>query len=873
MKNLLLVTEKPSIARKTRIAFSTAKKYKFKTIKGKTRYNSIFETTIDSDLEFVIEKTESSQQQINLHSGDKIRITSVLGYIASFNYPPPFDKATNWNESDPIDLVDLTAVEIPINSKLTDQLIELGKETDYLVLGTDLDSAGEAIGAQIKRYVEKETKKKVITSRMRFTSTTVPSIIRAFEQQHILDEQLIKSVDSLRRQDLRMGASLTRFLTVGVQEYGQNRLISYGPCQSSVVWIITNRFLERQSFLPEPYWLLQAKFLTIEPLKSSETKSKRKKKTKKRRKATKRKSKKKKVTTGEIEPFVFNWINNPITDSNKCDEILNKIENIREGQFVGQTESIEVIDRPKPLDTDTLEADCSRLFRVSPKLIADIAEKLYNNSFITYPRTESSYYLFKDLTPICNKFLEHPVFQDDVKNCLKEGNPKNPSKGRFTKDHEPIMPVKSVTEKEISTTLKRSDFENNLAWRVYEYIVRRFFATIHQDAELEITSTNITVLDYEFLHKAKTLAKLGFLSVYPYRKIKENSIPPISIDKKIPITLNKEEKHTTPPNLWTESLLIREMSRLNIGTDATRSQHIATVIDRGFAKILRGSRALIPTDIGIAFYQIFIKYAEKLILPQIRETVEEWTLNIRTGDMTSLMVDENVIKLTKQSLINLKKEKRKIFPILSDGIKISTKEGVSFGSCIKCESDLILKSTSKGKRYLICSNAECKQSYPAPRKGDLILLPEHCRACNLYPIQVGSGTKSWIFCPSCWVNRVDPEGLMFCSRCEYENCPYSKINRNYKTKQEKGRLGSCPNCLKGEIVLYFEEWKSIVECENCQTQWKAPNIRAGTSIEVDGPCKLCNLSTLLIKRKNKSPYNMCPICSLLCFQCIHRCYG
>ena len=96
------------------------------------------------------------------------------------------------------------------------------------------------------------------------------------------------------------------------------------------------------------------------------------------------------------------------------------------------------------VDTDTLEAEGSRLFRVSPKLIADLAEKLYNNGFITYPRTESSYYLVKDLSPVCEKFTDNSFFSEIAELCLTKGNPKNASKGRFTKDHEPISPVKSA---------------------------------------------------------------------------------------------------------------------------------------------------------------------------------------------------------------------------------------------------------------------------------------------------------------------------------------------------------------------------------------------------------------------------------------------
>ena len=383
-------------------------------------------------------------------------------------------------------------------------------------------------------------------------------------------------------------------------------------------------------------------------------------------------------------------------------------------------------------------------------------------------------------------------------------------------------------------------------------------------------SNRLTVKNEEFVYHAKTLVKQGFLSVYPYRRVKQFPPLPHNLEDQLDIVISSEEHHTTPPDLWTEGQLIREMSRLNIGTDATRAQHIATVIDRGFARVQSGTRMLIPTEIGLTFYQMFTQFSEELILPQIRETVEKWTTGIRTGETSPREVDTNVIDLTKDSITKLRKEKDVIFTHFAESIRKSTKEGEIFGPCGQCHSRLVLKSTAKGKRYLECSN---KHSYVVPKNGELTLLPEKCHACDLYPLQVGSGTKSWLFCPHCWTNRKDEEGLLFCSRCEYTSCPYSKVNRDFNKKQERGRLGTCPNCLAGDILFHTESFRTIIECNNCSTQWQSPNIRAGTSIQIDGLCKLCGRSTLLIKRKGKSPYNMCPVCSLMCFQCVHRCFG
>ncbi len=87
-----ILAEKPSIARALVKAFSIVDKLKFKGRKGKTRYNYIFESTIDSqDIYFRIEKDE-----YRLRKDDRLIISSVTGHILNFDYLPPFDKDTNW---------------------------------------------------------------------------------------------------------------------------------------------------------------------------------------------------------------------------------------------------------------------------------------------------------------------------------------------------------------------------------------------------------------------------------------------------------------------------------------------------------------------------------------------------------------------------------------------------------------------------------------------------------------------------------------------------------------------------------------------------------------------------------------------------------
>ncbi|MHA2326932.1 MAG: toprim domain-containing protein [Candidatus Hodarchaeales archaeon] len=225
-----IFAEKPSIARALVRAFSITYKLKFKGRKGGTRYNYIFESLIDDqEVGFTIEKDD-----YHVRKGDQIVITSVIGHVLNFDYPPPFDKDTNWHNSDPLDLIELEPIEVPIQENMVSHIEDIGKMSDVIVIATDWDGHGESIGRQIVEISSKKNKK-IHHGRMQFTSTNPISLKKSFESQTKLNWDWIKQVDSLRKQDLRMGSSITRFLTVGIQNQGiHNQMISYGPCQTSL---------------------------------------------------------------------------------------------------------------------------------------------------------------------------------------------------------------------------------------------------------------------------------------------------------------------------------------------------------------------------------------------------------------------------------------------------------------------------------------------------------------------------------------------------------------------------------------------------------------------------------------------------------------
>ncbi len=819
-----LVAEKPSIARALVHAFSIFYTLKFKGKKSRhSKYNYIFQSPLkDQEIRFNIQNDE-----YRLREGDNIMITSVIGHLLNFDYPPPFDKDTNWQNSDPLDLIDLSPIEVPIQERMVQHVKEIGVESDVIVIATDWDGHGESIGRQIVEIASQENKR-IRHGRMRFTSTNPIALKNAFENQTNLNWDWIKQVDSLRKQDLRMGSSLTRFLTVGVQNSGiRGQIISYGPCQTSVLWLITQRFIENRNFIPEKFWKLSIKISSF------------------------------------LEPFFLEWKGNPSTDENKVDSILPDLKKSNTGTITDYNEEQGVIKRPLPLDTDTLESECAQFFKISPKRVADIAEKLYNNGFITYPRTESSYYHEKDFTKLAEIFLKHSEFGTTAKECIDCDGVKNPSKGRFTKDHEPIKPVKSINRADIEKSFSKTPSLINNAWDIYSYVVWRFLATIHAEAKVMHQYIILTAGTEEFNAVGTNIIDEGYLKFYKFKTVNEKEFPLLEKGQKYPFEPYKHQGFTTPPQIWSESQLIRKMSKLNLGTDATRSTHIDTVQKRNYTVVQGPRRVLIPTTLGTALFQVLTQNAEDLILPEIRGKVESWTQQIKDHEKTPEDVDNLVIELTTRGLQRMKANQEEIFSVLVQSIKSMTGIGVTLGTCPDCNSNLILQQGKQKSRFLKCSNSLCEASFPLPKKGDISPIDEEkCRICTGTPLLVSTKYHSWVMCPICWTRKAQKDRPWFCSDCNNIECPFSG---SWTVSSSEQQLGNCPEC-NGLLILAINDESSHIECKQCKKVWKTPKIRKGTSITPSASCTNCGRKTLSIVKMGKKPYKLCVFCSLFFFE-------
>jgi DNA topoisomerase-3 len=221
--------------------------------------------------------------------------------------------------------------------------------------------------------------------------------------------------------------------------------------------------------------------------------------------------------------------------------------------------------------------------------VMTIAEKLYQNGFVSYPRTETDQFdPDMNLDVIIEKQVQSPDWGNFAQG-LRNGGFSRPRAGRNNdKAHPPIHPVNFAA----NNTL---DAEHR---RVYEFIVRRFLACCAHDAKG--TKTDISILYGTETFNASGLMVLerNYLDVYPYDKWTSSQELPIFTDGEVfvPTEARMHEGETTPPGYLTEPELIGLMDANGIGTDATMAEHIAKIKEREY--VMARARGRAPARAG-----------------------------------------------------------------------------------------------------------------------------------------------------------------------------------------------------------------------------------------------------------------------------------
>ncbi|OYT32147.1 MAG: DNA topoisomerase III [Thermofilum sp. ex4484_79] len=530
----------------------------------------------------------------------------VSGHILNFDFPK---KMNRWKDINPRKLFFINPIQVVRKGgwKYYNLLKKLSKKTNYVILALDADVEGESIAFEVMSIM-KRYNPYIRFDRAWFSAVTREDIYNAIRNLTAPNPNLANKAFARMIVDLTIGAAFTRTLTLMIEKrknvLPQGKFISYGPCQTPVLYLVVKRALEREKFEKKKYFTLIAKL------------------------------------SDGIKTFEARYIKEKIEKIGDAKSILDKIKDAGNATVKESLYEERSVLPLEPLNTIELERRASQFLNIRPQETLNIAENLYQDGIISYPRTETTIYPKTiDLSRIAKIFVTHEDLGPFVRKLLsKEIKPRQGKED--DKAHPPIYPLKNVSKEYI---MKRY---GKKGWNLYDFIVRHFFATLSEPAIIEKQRIMVDIRGETFVSEGKKIIREGFYLIYPYDKPSENILPYLLPGDKLKVLeVRIVEKETKPPPYLSESQLLKLMKKYGIGTDATMQDHIQTNIKRRYFVVEK--KRCIPTALGKILATSLYETVPEIVEPEVRGRMERKLQKIAEG----IVQPEDVIKEIKDEFL------------------------------------------------------------------------------------------------------------------------------------------------------------------------------------------------------------------------------
>lgn len=711
---------------------------------------------------------------------DKVQVIGLRGHIINLDYP---EALNDWGRVDLRELIWAEPAKVVTEGKIAAALKALAPQADEVVIATDYDREGELIGTEALGIITAE-KPDVRVKRARFSALTKWDIERAFAELADVDFPLAWSAESRQSIDLAWGAVLTRFLSLASNRVGRDYL-SVGRVQSPTLALIVDREREIENFVAQDYWTLHARF--------------------------------RKEVDGQPVEFEAAHSNGPFWAHREAEAAKAQADRADRGLVREYLQNEREERPPPPFNTTMFVSEANRMGFGAAQAMR-IAEDLYQSGTISYPRTDNTVYPSTiNLRTVLEKLQDSP-FADEARELARQERI-SPSRGRTqATDHPPIYPVAGATKEKI----KRQDH-----WRIYELVVRRFFATVAPNALALTSEAKIDLGGQGFQAEGYTIKDLGWRKYYPYWQVREANLPPLAVDETLervgPVDLR--EDRTKPPPRFSEGALVQEMERLGLGTKSTRADIIKKLYDRKFID----GRYPKPTVSGRAVVQALEDHAERITQPEMTAHLEEDMDGIARGVRNR----EDVVRESQQMLTEVLEILQTNRQAIGQEIEAALREQNYIGKCNVCgEGDLMVVRSRRGSRFLGCNRyPACRNTHPLPQIGTIQSAEENCPTCGSPMITHTDRGRTTTFCVA-------------------SACP---------TVREKSFIGKCDKCGSGELsIRHGVRGKRFVGCSTypaCDNSYPLP--QRGLIVPTDERCKACNHPVIKVIMRGRRPWVLC----------------
>jgi DNA topoisomerase-1 len=483
------------------------------------------------------------------------------------------------------------------------------RSADELLLATDEDREGEAIAW----HLVQELKPKVPVRRMVFHEITRPAIERALAETREIDESLVDAQEARRILDRLYGYEVSPVLWRKVMQG-----LSAGRVQSVATRLVVERERERIAFVPAGYWDIVA---TFDP--------------------------------GAFTARLAALDGRRVAQGRdfgpdgklRVDDAVSLGEEEARGlaaALVGAAFAVSSVEekpyrrRPAaPFMTSTLQQEASRKLRLSSQQTMRVAQRLYENGFITYMRTDSTTLSEAALTAARDQARElygaeavpdaPRRYERRVKNAQEAHEAIRPAGDRFR------------TPDDVRRELTGDEFN------LYDLIWKRTVASQMEDARGQTVSVRIGAdasdgRRAEFATAGTTITFRGFLIAYEEGRdepaaddSEEKRLPPLAEGDELTQTALEPEGHSTsPPARYTEATLVKALEDRGIGRPSTYAAIMGTILDRGYVR--RQGQALVPEFLAFAVVNLLEQHFPRLVDYEFTARMEDDLDDIAAGE-------------------------------------------------------------------------------------------------------------------------------------------------------------------------------------------------------------------------------------------------
>ncbi len=704
--------------------------------------------------------------------GDEVTVVGLRGHILNLDYPPELNE---WEKVELKRLVWAEPVKVVTATNVESALREVARGQDEVVVATDYDREGELIGVEALEIVKRESPD-IRVRRARYSSLTKWEIEDAFRNLVDVDMGLAQAAESRQVVDLAWGAVLTRFVSIAAKQVGKD-FLSVGRVQTPALALIVDREREIEAFTPKPYWTVHATFD-----KGGAT-------------------------------FRARHEHGQFWSKREAEAVLKKAKAANGGLVVEYLAQERTERGPPPFNTTMFVAEANRM-GLGAAYAMRIAEDLYTSGYISYPRTDNTVYPpTLSLKGVLEK-LRESAFGKEAEEILRQETIR-PTRGRTeATDHPPIYPTQPAPKEKL-----RADH-----WKVYELVVRRFFATVAPPAVGIASEAKLDVNGEAFLASGYKLVDPGWRKYYLYWDTRESDLPALTQGETVPLlAVEMTEDKTRPPDRYTQGALIQEMERLQLGTKSTRHDIVQKLYDRKYVE----GRQLRPTLPGRALVAALEDHAKKITEPEMTAHLEQDMDEIARGVRTKEDVIRESQSLLDDALTILQENKEEISGEITSALLVQS----FIGTCPACGGNLFLKQTRRGAKFVGCSNYPTCKVYHSLPPGLIEPTQEKCAECGSPMVKRIGGGKPETFC-------IDAE------------CP---------SLRERNIVGRCEKCGQGELIIRhsgrgkrFLGCTRYPECDNTH-----PLPQRGFIETTQETCDACGNPIIRVISRGRPPWVLC----------------